>query len=138
MKDMDGSVTGHCLNKAAFGLLGMFLALNLAGSVCFKEGGTNQALHWQFFILGNALGISSTWFVMLLYQRVNANVAMALTSSLGFVSVQLLYWLLYRSPMSLLQWGGIAIVLVGTLMAAWSPGPAPAIQPASPVAKGEA
>jgi multidrug transporter EmrE-like cation transporter len=116
------------LNKAGWVLLCIFLVLNLAASVCFKEGGTNPALHWLCFVVGNVLGIASTWFIMLLYLRVNANVAMALTSSLGFVSVQLVYWRLYHSPLDLLQWIGIGIVLVGTLMATWSPGPASATQ----------
>ncbi len=109
------------LTMAVGGVLAAFLALNLAASICFKEGGTDPALRWVFFVVGNILGITSTWFVMRLYQRVNANVAMALTSSLGFVSVQLAYWLLYHSPLDWLQWSGIALVLAGTLMAAWSP-----------------
>jgi drug/metabolite transporter (DMT)-like permease len=116
---------------AAWRLLGIFLALNLAACVCFKEGGTNPDFHWLFFVVGNVFGIASTWFVMRLYQQGSANVVMALTSSLGFVSVQLVYWWLYRSPLDLLQWGGIGIVLVGTLMAAWTPGPVPEKQAAS-------
>ena len=132
MQSSGGSSVGHGWNMAVWGLLGIFLTLNLAASICFKEGGTNPALHWLFFVVGNALGITSTWFVMRLYQRVNANVAMALTFGLGFVSVQLVYWRLYHSPLDLLQWGGIGIVLVGTLMATWSPGKASAKQAVSP------
>jgi len=107
--------------KTSAVLLAIYLVFNLAASICFKEGGTNQTLHWVFFVGGNILGITSTWFVMRLYQRVNVNVAMALTFGFGFVSVQLTYWRLYHSPLDLYQWGGIALVLVGTLMAAWSP-----------------
>ena len=138
MQSAGGLSAGHGWNKAAWGLLGIFLALNLVASVCFKEGGTNPALHGLFFVVGNAFGITSTWFVMQLYQRVNANVAMALTFGLGFVSVQLVYWRLYHSPLNLLQWGGIGVVLVGTLMAAWSPGPASAKQAVSTAGEGNA
>lgn len=138
IQDANGSSPARGLNKTTWGLVCAFLALNLAACICFKEGGTNPDLHWLFFVVGNALGITSTWFIMLLYQRVNANVAMALTSSLGFVSVQLIYWRLYHSPMNLIQWGGIAIVLAGTLMATWNPESASARQAVSPVVENDA
>lgn len=109
------------MGKTAWGLLGGFLAFNLAANIFFKEGAANSSLYWPFFIAGNILGITSTLFVMRLYQRLNANVAMAMTSSLGFVSVQLVFWRLYRSPLDALQWGGIGLILIGTVMAAWRP-----------------
>ncbi len=122
--------------KVSAGFLAGYLTFNLAASFCFKEGGTSPAYHWAFFVGGNILGITSTWFVMRLYQHLNVNVAMALTFGLGFVSVQLAYWRIYHSPLDLRQWGGIALVLVGTLMAAWSPGSVKSAT--SSVAAGEA
>ena len=56
---------------------------------------------------------------MRLYSHLNVNVAMILCQSGAFTLTQGVYWQLYRTHLSPLQWGGIAVVLIGTLLATW-------------------
>lgn len=97
----------------AFGLL------NLGASLCFKEGGTDAAHRWQYFIGGNMFGISSTWFLMQAFRCLNVNVVSLLTAAVGFVSVQTLFWLLYRPALQPLQGLGFALIFLGTPLVAW-------------------
>ena len=96
-----------------------FVFLNLAGSICFKEGGTDGAHRWFYFVCGNAFGIACTWFMMQVYRRLNVNVAMSLGQGLGFLSVQAMFWLVYQPKTHPLQWLGIGLVLLGLPLAVW-------------------
>ncbi len=98
-------------------LLSGFYVVNLAACLCFKEGGTNVSDRTFYFIVGNILGITSTALLMGVYARMNVNLAMVLATSGSFVMVQVLFWLLYRSPLTWLQCIGILLVGIGTVMA---------------------
>ena len=100
-------------------LLAGCLAVNLAASICFKEGGTDQAHRWTYFIGGNALGISATVLMMLLYPRLNVNVAMVFISSGLFILTQALFWMIYHTPLTGLQFLGIGLITSGTVLATW-------------------
>ncbi len=102
----------------AFLLVGC-LAVNLAASICFKEGGTDQAHRWTFFIGGNALGISATFLMMLIYPRMNVNVAMVFIASGLFILTQALFWMIYHTPLTGLQFLGIGLITSGTVLATW-------------------
>ncbi|MEI8241830.1 MAG: hypothetical protein WCI17_01045 [bacterium] len=108
------------LSTATLALLAVNLLLNLAASICFKEGGTNAAHRWHYFIGGNVLGISATVFMMGIYQRMNANLAMVLVTAGSGLLVQFAFWALYRSPLTGLQWAGIALTVAGSILATWS------------------
>lgn len=105
------------------GLLAGYWVLAVAGGVCFKQGGTDEAHRLAYFIGGNALGIGATWFMMRLYSHLNVNVAMILCLSGAYTFTQGLFWLLYRADLAPLQWLGIAIVLLGSALATWQRGP---------------
>ncbi|MCE9613614.1 MAG: hypothetical protein K8T26_05015 [Lentisphaerae bacterium] len=120
------------MNWRNVGLLAGYWIFAVAGSVCFKQGGTDEGHRLAYFLGGNALGISATWFMMRLYSHLNVNVAMILCQSGAFMVTQGLYWVLYRAHLAPLQWGGIAVVMVGTALATWQARPvAPAPQPAA-------
>ena len=91
--------------------------MNLAASICFKEGGTDSGHRIVYFIVGNAMGITSTAFLMGVYARMNVSIAMVLATSGGFLTVQLAFWLLYHTPLTWLQGGGILLVAAGTTIA---------------------
>ena len=102
---------------ATAALLVAYLAFNLGAGLCIKEGGTDAAHRLMYFVCGNALGITSTAFLMGVYARMNVNLAMVLATSGGFLSVQLVFWLLYRSPLTWVQGFGVLMVAAGTAMA---------------------
>ena len=102
-------------------LLGGYLAVGLAANFCFKEGGTDTAHRVIYFIGGNALGITSTALLMGVYARMNVNLAMVLATSGAFLLQQTAFWLVYHSPLTVLQATGILMVGVGTVMASIKP-----------------
>lgn len=103
--------------SATAALLIGYYVVGLAANLCFKEGGTDPSRRLFYFIVGNALGITSTALLMGVYARMNVNLAMVLATSGSFVLVQLTFWLLYHSPLTWLQWLGILLVGAGTAMA---------------------
>lgn len=105
------------VNWGSLILLSGFLLLNLAASICFKEGGTDAAHRLHYFIGGNLLGISSTALMMGLYKRMNVNMAMVLATCGSSVVVQLTFWRLYHTPLTGLQVAGIALTVLGTAIA---------------------
>ena len=115
-------------------LLVIYWVLGVAQGLCFKQGGTDVAHRVPYFIAGITLGITSTWFIMKIYTRMNANLAMVVTGGVCFLGFQLAAWCLWRAPLTPLQWIGIATVLAGTLMATWHrpPGAAPSPSPGGP------
>ncbi len=104
-------------NRGTLILLAGFLLLNLAASICFKEGGTDAAHRLHYFIGGNVLGISSTALMMGLYKRMNVNLAMVLVTCGSSVLVQLTFWRMYHTPLTVLQVAGIALTILGTAIA---------------------
>ncbi len=107
----------RAMSPAALALLAGVLVINLGASICFKEGGTDAAHRWQYFIGGNVLGISATALLMGLYRFMNANLAMVLVVAIGNMLVQGTFWVLYRAPLTGLQWTGIALAVAGTVIA---------------------
>jgi drug/metabolite transporter (DMT)-like permease len=123
----------HSGAMTAVALLAGILVINLSASICFKEGGTNAAYRWPYFVGGNVLGISATALLMMLYRYVNANLAMVLVVACGGILVQFAFWLLHHSPLTGLQWIGIVLTVLGTVVAMWfggnaEPTPVPAQQ----------
>jgi multidrug transporter EmrE-like cation transporter len=106
-------------SKAITGYFLGYWAIGLAAGICFKEGGTDPGHRLVYFLLGNALGISSTWFLVRLYARMNVNLAMLVACGGGFVIFQAALWLIYHSRLTLVQGAGIVIVLTGMMMALW-------------------
>ncbi len=97
-------------------LIGYYV-INLAASLCFREGGTDGAHRLFYFIIGNALGITSTVLLMGLYARMQINLALLLVTSGSFTLVQFTFWLVYHSALTWAQVLGIVLVGVGTIMA---------------------
>jgi multidrug transporter EmrE-like cation transporter len=98
---------------ATIGLLAGFFAFQVAANLLFKYGTVHPDRYWSGFILGNALGISSIWFMMNIYQRMNANVGMAIACGGSFVLVQLALFVLFDGRLTGLQWAGLITILVG-------------------------
>jgi len=108
-------------SKAITGYFLGYWAIGLAAGVCFKEGGTDSGHRLLYFLLGNVLGISSTWFLVRLYARMNVNLAMLVASGGGFIIFQVALWLIYHVRLTLLQWAGILMVAAGMVMTLWPP-----------------
>ena len=109
----------HVASKAITGYFLGYWAIGLAAGVCFKEGGTDSDRRLAYFLLGNVLGISSTWFLVRLYARMNVNMAMLISGGGGFIIFQVALWLIYHVRLTLVQWAGILMVAAGMVMTLW-------------------
>ena len=115
-------------------LLAGYYAVGLAANFCFKEGGTDAAHRLLYFIGGNALGITSTAFLMSVYARMNVNFAMVLATSGAFLLQQVSFWAVYHTPLTVLQAAGILMVGAGTVLASIKPAERPAVPETDAVA----
>jgi len=98
---------------ATLGLLAGFFAFQVAANLLFTYGSVHPERYWLGFIVGNAIGVSSIWFMMQIYQRMHANVGMAIACGGSFVLVQVGLCLCFDGRLSGLQWIGIAAILAG-------------------------
>ena len=111
-------------SKAVAGYVLGYWAIGLAAGICFKEGGTDAGHRLLYFVLGNALGITSTWFLVRLYTRMNVNLAMLVACGGAFILFQVAVWLIYHARLTLVQWAGILTVVAGMAMTLWPRRPA--------------
>ncbi len=103
--------------------LAIFWAMQIFANVAFKygsAGGRNRSRRWLAgFLAGNAVGASSIYFVMRIYELMpaNPNLAAVLANCGGFVGSQLVLAWLFRSRLSRIQWAGVCLVVLGTVVA---------------------
>ena len=96
-------------------LLVLFVIMQVAAQLCFKYGSLKPQHHLLGFIVGNVFGASSIWLLILLYQRLNANLALALAIGLAFVCTQLALAWVFHSQLVVGQWLGILLITAGIL-----------------------
>ena len=101
-----------------------YWAIGLAAGVCFKEGGTDPDHRLMYFLLGNVLGITSTWFLIRIYARMNVNMAMLVAGGGAFIIFQVALWLIYQAQLTFLQCAGNVTVLAGMILTLWPGRPA--------------
>ena len=94
-----------------------FWVIQVAAGLCFKQGGTDPENRLAYFVVGNAFGISSTWLLIKLYERMNANLALALGAAGAFLGCQIAMAVLFRTGLTLIQWAGILTIVAGTVVA---------------------
>ncbi len=105
------------------GILALFWAMQIFANVAFKWGSSGESgrsRRWLVgFISGNAVGATSIYFLMRIYEMMpgNSNLAAALSVSGGFIGSQLLLAWMFGSRLTLAQWAGIALVATGSTVA---------------------
>jgi multidrug transporter EmrE-like cation transporter len=102
----------------------IFLAMQIAANLIFKYGSMAPSRFVACFVVGNVIGASSIFFLMRLYERMNANVAMAIGGGATFLIVQFALATVFSSRLSTGQWFGIAAVGIGMAATALSAAPA--------------
>jgi len=92
---------------ASIFLLFVFCGMQAIAQLLFKYGSLHQNRWLLFFVLGNMLGASSIWLLMLLYKHMNVNVALALAGGGAFISCQVALAIFHRSRLTLSQTLGV-------------------------------
>ncbi len=90
-----------------------FWIMQAVAQLLFKYGSTVPSKHTLGFVAGNVFGASSIWFLMLLYKSMNPNVALGLGTGGGFLCAQIALAVVFKSSLSPLQYGAMALVSVG-------------------------
>lgn len=110
--------------------LGAFWLMQVMAQVFFKYGGLMPERKLLFFLLGNAFGMPSTMFLVLLYRTMHPNVVLGWGAGGGFLLCQIALALLFHSRLTWLQGVGVVAVAVGMgLLAAGGETGAPSSRP---------
>jgi multidrug transporter EmrE-like cation transporter len=96
-----------------------FLALQVVANLFFAWGGRTPDRWLACFVLGNAAGVSSIWFMTRIYAAMQPNVAMAAAGGGAFVLVQLALYSAFRQRLTGLQLLGLAAIAAGILLVSW-------------------
>lgn len=105
------------------GMLVLFWVMQIFANVAFKwgsGGGSERSRRWLAgFLGGNAVGATSIYFLMRIYEMMplNSNLAAVLSVSGAFIGSQLLLAWMFKSRLTLVQWVGIALVASGSAVA---------------------
>ena len=91
----------------------IFWVMQAAAQVLFKYGTVIPGRYTLFFILGNLPGASSILFLMQLYKLMNPNLALALGTGGGFVACQIALAVIFRSSLTLPQYGAMLAIAAG-------------------------
>ena len=90
-----------------------FFAMQVTANLFFSYGSRDPSRWLLYFVLGNVVGASSIWFMMLLYKNLQPNTAMAIAGGGTFILVQVALALAFRSNLNIVQWCGILAIVVG-------------------------
>ncbi len=97
-------------------LLVVYWATQGVAGVLFKFGSTSEARWVPSFVAGNLICAASIWFMMLLYRTMNPNVALGLGVGGAFLTIQFAIVLVFKSGLSLMQYGGLLAITAGMLL----------------------
>jgi uncharacterized membrane protein len=103
---------------------GIFLLMQAAAQVALKlgseSGGSMGSRRWWFgFVAANAVGAPSILFVKELYKAMPEapNIVVVMVMAGVFVLTQLVFMIFFRSRLDRVQWGGVALLALGAVLA---------------------
>jgi multidrug transporter EmrE-like cation transporter len=111
------------MSVSTIAAIGVFCAMQVIAQLLFKWGSASNGRWLWGFLGGNLFGFSSIWLLMLVYKSMNPNIALAICGGGSFLLAQLALAVIFKSDISLTQWGGVMAIFVGMLLlAAGKPG----------------
>jgi len=96
----------------------IFWAMQVVAQILFKWGSAHSSYWLWGFFLGNFFGMSSIWFLMLIYKMINPNIALGIAFGGAFLLSQLALALIFKSKINFLAWVGIVMMTVGMILLA--------------------
>jgi multidrug transporter EmrE-like cation transporter len=90
-----------------------FFAMQVTANLFFTYGSREPSRWMLCFVLGNIVGASSIWFLMMLYKSMQQNIAMAIALGGSFILIQAAIAVAFRGNLNLVQWCGILAIVVG-------------------------
>lgn len=97
-------------------LIAGFCAMQVIAVMLFKLGSL-PAGNWTLcFIIANIISVASAWPLMRIYGALSPNIANGIAVGGSFALCQLALFIFFRTPISPLQFGGIALVCLGVFL----------------------
>lgn len=93
-----------------------FFVLQVGAGLLFKMGSVNKEYWTLGFVLGNGMGITSIYFLMIVYKHLNPNISEAICRGGYFILIQIAFLVFFRSHLNLIQWSGIAAIISGIII----------------------
>jgi len=98
----------------------LFLSLAIIGEVIatsfLKLTSGDKAVWWAYPIVGVGYLFAFTMLSLSLGKGIPLGIAYAIWAGVGVVLVALISWLIFHEPLSLVQVGGIVLVVAGVAM----------------------
>lgn len=94
----------------------VFWAMQAVAQIIFKWGSISELRWWWGFLGGNLFGFSSIWLLMLMYKNINPNIALGIAFGGAFLASQIALILVFKSKMLMMQWVGVAAIVIGMIM----------------------
>jgi len=94
-----------------------FIISSTGASLLFKTAA--DAAGWtafKYYLFGNFAGVWAPLCLMFALRGTNANIIYAVCYGGGFCALQIASFMLFKQPLSTLQWIGVATVGVGILL----------------------
>jgi len=106
------------MNAGTIAAITAFLAMQVIAQLIIKWGSAADGRWWWGFFGGNLFGFSSIWLLMLVYRSMNPNVALGICGGGSFLLVQVALAFVFKSDISVTQWGGVVVIFAGMLLLA--------------------
>jgi multidrug transporter EmrE-like cation transporter len=113
---MEITPEGATMNLYVLWNMLVFYGMQIAAALLFKWGTTKPGLWWWGFVLGNAFGMPSIYFLMNIYKCVNPSVTAAMCTGGSFMLTQIAMALVFQSRLNWVQYLGVAAILGGILL----------------------
>lgn len=93
--------------------LALFVASQAICQVMFKYGSMTRGPALSHWIMANVIGVAGSYILIILYRKMNVNVAMGVAFGLSFLVTQTVLAFVFRSRLSLLQGAGVVLIALG-------------------------
>ena len=117
-KVLPGNEPGRKMNITSICTITCFWAMQIVAQLIFKWGTTADSRWMLGFLGGNLFGFSSIWLLMLVYKSINPNIALGICGGGSFLFSQIALAGVFRSSVSIIQWGGVLAIVMGMLLLA--------------------
>ena len=99
----------------------LFWGMQVVANLLFKWGSLTPENWIKGFVGGHLFGVTSAWFMMILYKSINPNVVFGICFGGAFFCVQIAIARVFHSELAISQYIGIIAIVAGILLLANGP-----------------
>lgn len=107
-------------NLILIGCIVLLMALQITASCTAKWGSLPKGHYWWSVIIANLVTLPVIFLNVIIYRHLPASIAASIMTGGTFVCCQVALLCVFREPISLKRWTGIAIITLGVILASMS------------------